>query len=588
MKFGSKFLLPVFCLLAMLVAACGGSGGTSTAPAQGAHTKAADNKQVYIATGPGSGLSDFASLDPALIADQLSAEVATTLYTGLVSFDNKLDVHPQLAQSWDKASDGLSYTFHLKSGLKFSDGTPLTANDVAYSIDRALQPQMKSTTAAYFLQYIKDSDKLNGGKIKTIIGDSLIVPDDNTITIKLNKPVAFFLDTIANTNAFVVEKSLVQKYGEFTPKWVDHLGDGAGSTGPFKIKSYTHGEKVDLVPNENYYGTKPQLKELIFPLNKGGNATTRKDYLVDRVDDTGIPLTNFTQDKTRPDYHQHPLLAINYYAMNMKIKPFDNTKIRQAFELAVNKDLIVQKVWKNHYIATNHIVPQGQPGYNPDLTGPAGVKGTAGDPAMAKQLFEQGLKEDGYNSAKDLPPLTLTYASTGSQDVRDEMSILQQMWQQVLGVTVKLDDIDFNKLISDEQLSANNPLMFYSGPAYIVDYPDPQDWTTLQFGKGAGQNGMNFGQNNSPDAAAQQALQQRMEQADVMQDPTARLTEYNKIEQELVNDVAWFPIEQQITAGLTKPCVQGKTYNAMNLTPPDDWGKIYISTDTPCANATVS
>ncbi|QBD78553.1 peptide ABC transporter substrate-binding protein [Ktedonosporobacter rubrisoli] len=586
MESGRKLLLPIFCLLAMLVVACGGGNSATTAPAQGSHTKAPDNKQVYIDAAPGAGNSDFNTLDPAKITDIYSNMPASRIFTGLVALDDKLNVQPQMAKSWDRASDGLSYTFHLKPNLKFSDGTPMTAHDVAYSIDRTLQPAMKSPTGPYYLQYIKDADKLNSGKIKTIIGDSLVVPDDNTITIKLNKPVAFFLDALSYTTGLVVEKSLLQKYGEYTGKWIDHLTEG-GASGPFKVKSYDHTKQMVIVPNENYYGAKPQLKEIIMPFYKEKD-TTRKDYLIDRLDNASIPLVNLQQDKSRPDYHQTPILAINYYAMNYNQKPFDNIKIRQAFALAINKDLIVQNIWKGSYIATNHIVPQGQPGYNPDLTGPAGVKGTAGDPAQAKQLLEQGLKEDGYNSVKDLPPITLTYSSGGVQAARDEAAALQQMWQQVLGISVKTDDIDFNKLINDETSGANNPLQFYSGPAWIADYPDPQDWTTLQFDAGVAQNGMNFGQNKGPDAAAQQALQKRLEQADVMQDPTARMAEYNKIEQELVNEVAWIPVEQQIYTVLRKPCVQNVIDNASQNTPPEDWGKIYISTDTPCVNATVS
>ncbi len=94
---------------------------------------------------------------------------------------------------------------------------------------------------------------------------------------------------------------------------------------------------------------------------------------------------------------------------------------------------------------------------------------------------------------------------------------------------------------------------------------------------------MSFGQNHGPDAAAQQAVQAEMEAADLLTDPTARLAAYNKIEQELVNFVAWFPMEQQEINIVRKPCVQGVVLNAFGLTPPDGWNKIYISTDTPCA-----
>jgi oligopeptide transport system substrate-binding protein len=316
--------------------------------------------------------------------------------------------------------------------------------------------------------------------------------------------------------------------------------------------------------------------------------TTYKDYQVNRLDDAFVPLSDFAAVKTHKDFYQFPDLALNYYTMSYKQKPFDNIKIRQAFDLAINKDLIANNIWKGSYIPTNHIVPQGMPGYNPNLTGPDGVKSTAGDPSLAKQLFQQGLKEEGYSSVSQLPPITLTYSSAGNQASRNEVAAEQQMWQSVLGVSVKTNDIDLNSLFNDQSEGANNPLMFYSGPAWLADYPDPEDWTTLQFDKGVSQNGMNFGQNNSATAAQQQALQKQMEQADLMTDPTARMKAYNQIEQQLVNFVAWLPTSQQTAFGVRKPCVQNFFQNSLLGTPPEDWSKIYISTDTPCANATVS
>ena len=99
---------------------------------------------------------------------------------------------------------------------------------------------------------------------------------------------------------------------------------------------------------------------------------------------------------------------------------------------------------------------------------------------------------------------------------------------------------------------------------------------------------MSFGQNNGSDAAAQQAVQQELAQADLMQDPTARAAAYNKAEQELVNFVAWMPMEQVTNNQLVKPCVQNYVYNAMGLFDPEQWSKIYISTDTPCASTSLS
>ncbi|GAC1367204.1 MAG: ABC transporter substrate-binding protein [Ktedonobacteraceae bacterium] len=581
-KFTHKVLLPVFFMLVMLVSACGGGGSNSSTSTTSAHTKAPDNKQVLVSIYTGYSVPDINSFDPAKAADLNSASAIGAVFTGLVTLDSQLNLKPALAASWSQSADKLSWTFNLKPNLKFSDGAPLTSKDVAYSIDRALQPALKSSTAPYYLRYIKDAGKLNSGAVKTIIGDSLLTPDDNTIVIKTSSVVPFFLQTLTFQASFVVEKSLIDKYGT---KWTDHLDEGGGN-GPFKVLHYIHNKEIDMIPNANYYGPKPQLKELVLPFYKAED-TTRKDYLVNRLDDATIPLADYDQDKKRPDFYRVPTLAINYYTMNYNQKPFDNVHIRQAFALSINKDLIVNKIWKGSFLATNHIVPQGMPGYTPDLTGPAGVKGTAGDPTMAKQLFQQGLQEEGFASAAQLPPITLTYSSAGLQAARDEVAAMQQMWQSTLGVSVKTNDIDLNTLFNDEGLGSNNPLQFYTGPGWIADYPDPEDWTTLQFDAGAAQNGMNYGQNKGPGAAAQQAVQKEMEAADSMTDPTARLKAYNKIEQELVNDVAWLPMEQQYVSVLRKPCVQGFQYNSEELVSPDDWAKVYISTDTPCANATV-
>jgi peptide/nickel transport system substrate-binding protein/oligopeptide transport system substrate-binding protein len=532
----------------------------------------------------GSGTSDIASFDPALAPDIFSAYAITAVFTGLVQLDDHLQLKPQLASSWDVSSDRLTYTFHLKPNLKFSDGTPLTSADVAYSIDRALDPATQSGLAAYYLRFIKDSEKRSAGTLKTLIGDSLVTPDPSTVIIKVASPIAFFLESLTYPTSYVVEKSVITQWGK---SWTDHLADngGQGGAGPFKVSSYQHNKQIVLVPNANYYNTPPQLRELVIPFYKVGD-TTYEVYQTNGVDTTTVPLTDYTQAKTRPDFVSVPSLAINYYSMNYNQKPFDVTACRQAFALAINKDLITSSIWKGSYIPTNHIVPKGQYGYSPNLTGPDNTATTSGDPTRAKQLLQQCMQQQGYSSAASFPPITLTYSSGGVQAARDEVAALQQMWQSVLGIQVHTNDIDFNKLVSYNTSGASNPLQFFAGPAWIADYPDPQDWTTLQFDKGSTENGMNFGQNKGPDAAAQQQVQAELEAADLIADPTAREQAYWKAEQQLVNFVAWLPIEQPTIFSLVKPCVQGLFTSPSGLMPPDDWSRVYISTDTPCAKVT--
>ncbi|MGH2493613.1 MAG: peptide ABC transporter substrate-binding protein [Ktedonobacteraceae bacterium] len=580
------FLPTLLALVSMLVVACGGGGTGSTTPTTSSHPHAAQNQQVLI-SGAEIGTGDILSFDPAIAPDAFSSSAIDMVFTGLVQLNGQLKVQCELCSTYSVGSDGVTWTFKLKPNLTFSDGTPLTSADVVYSMDRALDPKTQSGTAPYYMRYIKDATDRAGGKVKTLIGDSLIASDPSTVEVIAASPVAFFLQSLTYPTSYVVEKSVIQKWGT---AWTDHLADngGQGGDGPFKVQEYTHNKQIVFVPNTGYYGPKPQLAKVVFPFYKVFD-TGYQVYQVNQIDDTGIPTTHLETDRHRTDYINAPFLAINYYTMNYLQKPFDVTSCRQAFALAINKDLIVKTVWKNSFIATNHIVPQGQYGYNPNLKGPDGTTSTAGNTTAAQQQMKACEQAQGYASAANVPPITLTYSSAGAQDTRNEVAAMQQMWQTTLGITVKTDDIDINKLFADEGLGSNNPLQFYTGPAWLDDYPDPQDWITLQFDKGASQNGMSFGQNKGPDAAAQQALQVKMEQADVMPGVTAaeqaaRAAAYNDIEQQLVNYVAWFPMEQQEINILRKPCVQGITENALNLLPPDDWGKVYISTDTPCAH----
>jgi oligopeptide transport system substrate-binding protein len=564
-----KTILPAFlCMMAVFMAACG-------SPQQpGTGTKATPDKQVFIF--PEANVPDIATFDPGLSTDAPSIDAIDMVFTGLVELDSNGNVVGYLAQNWTVSPDHLTYTFHLRPNLKFSDGTALTSTDVAYSIDRALQPATKSGTGPYYLRYIKDATALATGKIKTIIGDSIKTPDASTVVITAAAPVPFFLDALSYPCSYVLEKKLVDQYGN--TGFTDHLEQGGGD-GPFKVQSYTHSKQIVFVPNPDYYGPIPQLQKVIFPFYKNGD-TTYNAYMSGQLSETGIPIADYDTAKTRSDFKAVPQLWINYYAMNYNIKPFDNIDIRQAFELAINKNVVVQAAWKNSIIPTNHIVPEGMPGYNANLTGVDGA-GTTGDQAKAKQLFATGLQQEGWSSAAQVPPVTLTYSSGGTAAAKNEVSILQQDWQNVLGISVKVEDIDFNKLLTD--ITANT-LQFW-GIAWVADYPDPQDWLTLQFDKGSGNNNMNYGQNHSSDAAAQQQVQKQLEAADVNQNQTARFQAYNAAEQSLVNDVAWLPMEQVTANYLVKPCVSGLIVDHQDLTPPNDWAKVYITNATPCANA---
>jgi peptide/nickel transport system substrate-binding protein/oligopeptide transport system substrate-binding protein len=530
--------------------------------------KAPLNKQIY--TVPEVGIFDFDTLDPARAHDSASISAVQMIYTGLVQLDDSLSVRPQLAQSWQQGSDGTTWTFHLKSGLKFSDGTTLTSHDVAYSIDRALQPATKSTVAPIYLKLIKDSDKLLAGRINTLIDDSILTPDSQTLTLLTSKQAAYFLPMLAYPCSYVVEKSLIEKYAT---KFTDHLSEGAGA-GPFKVSQYIHRSVLDVVPNPNYYNQQPQLQKVTFTFFHSPDEAYQA-YQDHKIDMTGVPITTFANDRKRSDFFQVPQLWINHYAMNYLTKPFDNLHIRQAFALAIDKTALLRDVWKDTLLPTNHIVPQGMKGYNPDLTGPDGTKTLSGNPKLAQQLLQQGLEEEKWASVSDMPPIHLTYAS-GVASFEQEVKELIAMWQKVLHVQVLASPVDYNTLLDRVTAATNNPqgIQFW-GLSWVGEYPDAQDWLTLQFGKGAVYNNMNYGENNSPTAAQQQSIQQRLEQADANKQESERLSSYQEAEQQLIQDVAWIPIAQVTSTFLRTPAIVNIKDNALSSIPPDDWAAIY-------------
>jgi oligopeptide transport system substrate-binding protein len=579
MQRGKRGMLSILALLLILLLAACDSGTAPPPQGAGAPTKASSDKQVLIR--PFMGISDLSTLDPALVQDANANQAVNMLYNGLFQVNDSGNVVGVLASSYSISADGLRWTFTLRNNVKFSDGSALTAQDAAYSLNRALIVGAKSPYTTYALGLIKDADKLAAGRIKTLIGTSILTPDAQTVSIITTRKAAYFPSMLTYPAAYIVEKALVDRYGK---GFTDHLGEGGGS-GPWIVSKYTHNQEIDFAPNPNYFGAKPLLRLVARPFYKV-DETAYRTYAAGKLSYAPVPVEQSAQAKELAgnQYHQDPALVTAYYTMNYLVRPFNNIKVRQAFALALNKDQIAANIYGGSVIATNHIIPQGIPGYNPKLTAPAGAKGTGGDATLAKKLFDEGLQEEGL-SAENLPTIPLTVSTGGLPDAQQEVALETQMWQSVLGVSIKVNDIDYTKLLTLSQAATNNSkgLAFWS-LGWVGYYPDPQDWLSVQFGQGVANNNMNYGQNHVADASQQQGVQKLLSQADSTMDAAQRLQHYTQAEQQLVNDVAWLPIYQQANTYVLKPCVVGVTGNAFDITPPDDWSKIYISTDAACAD----
>ena len=512
------------------------------------------------------------SLDPALASDTQSDLTAGMLFSNLTTqFGN--GVTGQLAESWDQSPDGLTWTFHLRPDLNFNDGSPLTSTDVAYSLDRALQPATHSPTALADLGMIKDAQKLHAGKIRTLIGDSLRVPDPYTLVITLTAPASYFLEALAAPAASVVSQPLATQYGK---RYFTDLAAIHGTSGMFAVAQQT-ATTLRLVPYPNFNGPHPQLTAVIFNFYPNANLSYNA-YADKKIDITPIPQDRIAIAETIPDgaFRMSLQHTLYYYGMNYLEKPFDNIHVRQAFDLALDKNLIAQSVWYNTRSPTNSFVPEGEPSYNPVFEGSDSAI-TSGNSQQAKTDLQEGLQEEGWSEVSQMPPITLTYAASSPQQV-DEIQAAIEMWQGVLGIIVKPRPVSASKLSHEISATVTNTrgLQMWAS-SWQEAYPDPQQWTSLPFGKGSPFNAVNYGQNHSTDFAEQQQTQQVLAAAAMMPSGLSRIEQYNQAAEQLVNDVAWIPMFQGKASYLMQPYVYRYVSSYYSdVIQPEQWSYVYI------------
>ncbi len=557
-------LISLLVSMPMLLEAC---GGTTSPGTTGSLQAAPAEKQVFRYP---IGNSDFITLDPALTQYSNSIYALKALFSGLVGLSDKGEVVDVLAASHTISPDKLTYTFTLRDGLKFSDGSPLTAEDVIYSMNRTIDPATKSEVA-FYLDLIKGYDDFQAGKVKTLIGSSLLAPDPQTVKITLSRPAGYFLAALTYPSSYTVNKKLIDKYGN---RWTDYMQEG-GTCGPFKVESYSHTTGLIVVPDPNYFGEKPRLQRVEF-LQSGDADVAYKAYLAGQFDYAAVPPVNLAEAKTRTDFRSVAELNTWYLALNYLTKPFDTIKIRQAFALAINMDLLNQSVNRGAHKPTNNIIPPGAPGYNQNIKGVDGTSSTAGNPERAKQLFTEGLREAGYASASALPPITFT--NRNQKLASDIASAIVEQWKNVLGVTVKIQVYEiakFNDLLIAAKDNPKGIQLWFAG--WGQDYPDPQDWLSVFFAKGVSNNQFNYGQNTSSTAAQQQAVQQQLAEADANSDQNARLAAYQDAEQKIINDVGWLPLYHRNINRLINTKVVNYDLNGYDNLSAQAWTKIYIA-----------
>jgi ABC-type oligopeptide transport system substrate-binding subunit len=524
--------------LLMILSACGG-GSTVTPTTSG--TPALASSQVL--TFPNVGTTDIGVLDPAQGPDANSGIAVGMIYTGLVKFDKNLNVVPDQA-TWTISPDNKVYTFILKPGIAFSDGTPVTAQTYVYTITRALLPEVKSPIATFFLGLIVGSDEVNSGKTKTLAGVKAV--NNTTLQITLKQPAAYFLQIMANSIAFPLNQKVIEQYGQ--TDWVNHAAGNGIGTGPFMVKEWDHKVKMVLVPNPQWYGAKTKLTEVDM-LFVNDITTAFKAYQAGQYAFVwNIGAQDLATAKGMPGYTSQSLLQTDLLFFNNKMAPFDKAAVRQAFAYAIDKQTLASAIFKGSAVPAPTIIPPGMPGYQPNY------QGLSFDKSKALAALQSA-----YPDVSKVPPITFSYPN--SQVTQNEAAALQQMWQLALGIQVKLLSVELNAYNNE---TANHQVQF-GFTQWSADFPDPYDWLTLNLTSTASNNN---GEWNNPqfDQTVMQA-----EQAT----GNARIQLYNQAEQIAITDVGWLPLDHQALSAVIPSWVHGVSLNNTGLYF-GDWSDVYL------------
>ena len=556
----------VLVLVALAVAACGQAAGAPPTPASGGQPTAAAAEQPTAAPAasggqapadtlrwPVEGLSDLTALDPAKPQDQPNTTVITLIFAGLVRLDDKLEVQPDGASEWKVSDDGTVYTFTIRDGLKFGDGTPATAKDFVYSINRAVSPEVGAFAASSHFGHIVGVQDVIDGKTKTVSGVRAI--DDRTLEIKLDAPIAYFLALLTYPDTFVVPQKLI----ESGAKWQEQ----AYGTGPYKVKEWKHGQSIQLVANDDYWQGKPGVENVLMPFTKDSE-TAYQLYQTGELDIQGsgqnpVPAAHIADVQNLPDFKSAAQLTTRYVGFNNKKAPFDNLDVRRAFALAVDKQTLANQVLAGAVVPADRILPTGLLGTQ------LPIKPLAFDAAAAKEA----LAKAGYANGQGLPEITLAYGQEGDNET--VVQALQSLWEQNLGVKVKLQSFElatFSKNLDTTYYTPTEGLQFYYS-VWGADYPDPQNFLSLLLHSNVPNNNGHF---------SDPQFDQLVEEADKLGDRTQierRLQLYNQAEQIAVDKVAWIPLFYPKLNILVRPRVEGMVVTPQGLITPD-WSKVKL------------
>lgn len=471
-------------------------------------------------------------------------------YEGLTSLDKDLKTVPGAAEKWEYNSDATEVTFTLRDGLKYSDGSPLTAGDFVKAVYRTLDPHNPGDYQNS-LEMIKGADAIINTAVPTDEAKlpdlykalGVTAPDDKTVKFTLSKPTPYFHTLAGLWVMFPAKQDLIDKGGD---QWYEDAANQIGN-GPFQFTKIDRGANlIEYKANENYWQGRPKLDgvQLKFINDLAVALQAYKNNEVDIITPDPNDVPTLKADATLgKEYKEYPGSCTLVVAMNLNRKPFDNQKVREAFAYGFDREGYVRDALKGTEVATLGWIPPGFPGHD------EGENRFGYDPDKAKAT----LADAGFPNGQGLPEIKYSYGSNNPAN-QPRAEYLSQMWQKSLGVTVQPDPVESTTLVNLRKDNATFPQM--TGGGWCSDYPDPQNWLSVYW-----HSRTNFAQNvgyKNPQ------VDQLLDQADVETNPDKRMDLYMQAQKMVIADVGEIMRSNNLNTYLIKPNIKG-----LDFTPQD-------------------
>ncbi|MCC6546911.1 peptide ABC transporter substrate-binding protein [Candidatus Sumerlaeota bacterium] len=408
------------------------------------------------------------SIDPSIMNDLGANNEMQALMEGLVRLDGNSKPHPAAAESWEHNADFTVWTFKLRKNAKWHNGDPVTANDFVYSVQRTLTPETTAGYAEIMYRLLKGGEDYfkAGGMTKGATLPGVRAIDDYTVEYTLNYPAPFFGTFISWGSWFPQNRKAV----EASPlRWTLSPTTFVGN-GPFRMTDYKAKDRLDSTKSETYWDKDAIFWEkVVFRFIDDDNtedAAFRTGEL-DVTETLAVPQVNYWKGK--PEMRQSPSLGTIYVQFNVNEAPFDNKFVRRAFSKALQRSIITDKLLRRGETPSKGFIPPGIP----DATGTTDFRTKAGDligafdPAAAKKILAEG---------------GVTGPVTGAEylyNTREENKMiaeqLQQMWRRGLGADVKIQNADWDVVVTRTK---NNDFLSARG-SWFGDYMDPLGYLEL-------------------------------------------------------------------------------------------------------------